>query len=576
MVSTLAEKESMLDVLSSVDSESLVEIKRLKTIIRANSEEISQLNDKIGALNRAVTTSHNRIERCENQRKDEKEKYQKQINEVENAYQDAKARLYGCEKLATIHDKECTRLLNDIESKSEQIHSLTQKVQSLEANQEELYSNTNELEGCLATQRDIISTLEEELLEKSNEISAFEEDEEATHFGDIEELKERVKNLEGQLEDRETELELLLDDNKDISGKLAEAEFKLDASEEEVQLLCESIEEKEREINQFHEAIERVKVEKAEAVSLLSDMQSRVRQQDQELSKSPLHYLHDTDDGISLGISRPSLSPTASEIIHKHSELLNDLVKMKSAIHDAMSPSKYLDESSSSNDGSISIVKLLQQELDEKNLLLCKMGQQVDSLMHAIKKAKTALSEKEGSVQELTFSLQQLEVGRADLKKKLKNRKAYIKQLEDALSHEVKHRRDMENNLSSAQKEKKALAVEYQSKTEELESAQKEIKKKEHAVAEQMNVARNLAKQLHTTKQKIYALKHHLQQEGLLKDFDGNIPTDGNLPPIPYHSPSRKNSVSNQGQHHIPDINATMSNDSLNWSVSDDDEASSS
>ena len=574
MVSTLAEKETILDGLSSADSKSLVEINRFKTIIKAKTKEIIQLNDKIGALNRAVTTSHNRIERCENQRNDEKEKYQEQVNEVENAYQDAKARLYGCEKLATIHDKECTRLLNDIESKSEQIHSLTQKVESLEANQEELYSNTNELEGCLATQRDIISTLEEELLEKSNEISAFEEDEEATHFGDIEELKECVKNLEGQLEDRETELELLLDNNKDISGKLAEAKFKLDASEEEVQLLCESIEEKERVINQFYEAIERVKVEKAEAVSLLSDMQIRGQQQDQDHSKSPLHYLHDADDGISLGISRPSLSPTASEIIHKHSELLNDLVKMKSAIHDAMSPSKSLNDSSSSIDGSISIVKLLQQELDEKNLLLCNMGQQVDYLMHDIKDAKTALSGKEDSVQELTISLQQLEGGQADLKKKLKSRKAYIKQLEDALSHEVKHRRDMENTLSSAQKEKKALAVEYQSKTEELESAQKEIKKKDHAVAEQMNVARNLAKQLQTTKQKIYALKHHLQQEGLLKDFDGNSPPNpekNDLPPIPYHSPSRK---SNQSQHYIPDINATMSNNSLNWSVSDDDEAS--
>ena len=205
---------------------------------------------------------------------------------IDDACQDAKARLYGCEKLATIHDKECTtgRLLNDIESKSEHIHSMTQKIESLEANQEELYSHTKKLEGCLATQRDIISTLEEE---KSNEISAFEEDEEASRFGDIEELKEREKNLEGQLEDRETELEILRDDNKDISGKLAEAEFKLDASEEEIQLLCESIEEKEREVNQFHEAIERVKVEKVKAISLLSDMQRRVRQQDQSIKNNP-------------------------------------------------------------------------------------------------------------------------------------------------------------------------------------------------------------------------------------------------------------------------------------------------
>ena len=545
------------------------ESNRLAALTEVKLKEVKRLEEKVSALNRAVTTSHKKIDRCEKQSTAEKEKYRDQIDALENNYQDAKARLFGCEKLAIIHDEECTRLLNDIESKSEQIHSLKQKVENLESHQDDLYSKANELEGALATQKDIISTLEEELLENS-ELSTFEEDRDNQDYGDCNRLKERVRSLDLQLEDRETELEILLNENKGISCKLAEADFKLEASEEEVQLLCESIEEKEREINHLHEAIEQVSQEKTDAISLLSDVQERVHQQQEcASSKSPLCNLHaNYDDEGSLGISRPSLSPTASEIIHKHSELLDDLVKMKSAIHEAMSPSKSVDDELSSSDRSISAVRLLQQELAEKNSVLSRMSNQVDSLMYDINQAKAALSDKDSSVQELKTSLIELEDGKAELKKKLKSRKAYIKQLEDALSHEVRHRRDMENTLSSTQQEKKALAVDYQSKTKELESAQKEIKEKEDAVAEQMNVARNLAKQLHTTKGKICALKQHLQQEGLLKN--DILPP---VAPIPYQSPLIRHSVSNKAQHHhhIPQINATMSNDSINWSISDED-----
>jgi chromosome segregation ATPase len=545
------------------------ESNRLAALTEVKLKEVKRLEEKVSALNRAVTTSHKKIDRCEKQSTAEKEKYRDQIDALENNYQDAKARLFGCEKLAIIHDEECTRLLNDIESKSEQIHSLKQKVENLESHQDDLYSKANELEGALATQKDIISTLEEELLENS-ELSTFEEDRDNQDYGDCNRLKERVRSLDLQLEDRETELEILLNENKGISCKLAEADFKLEASEEEVQLLCESIEEKEREINHLHEAIEQVSQEKTDAISLLSDVQERVHQQQEcASSKSPLCNLHaNYDDEGSLGISRPSLSPTASEIIHKHSELLDDLVKMKSAIHEAMSPSKSVDDELSSSDRSISAVRLLQQELAEKNSVLSRMSNQVDSLMYDINQAKAALSDKDSSVQELKISLIELEGGKAELKKKLKSRKAYIKQLEDALSHEVRHRRDMENTLSSTQQEKKALAVDYQSKTKELESAQKEIKEKEDAVAEQMNVARNLAKQLHTTKGKICALKQHLQQEGLLKN--DILPP---VAPIPYQSPLIRHSVSNKAQHHhhIPQINATMSNDSINWSISDED-----
>ena len=51
----------------------------------------------------------------------------------------------------------------------------------------------------------------------------------------------------------------------------------------------------------------------------------------------------------------------------------------KSAIHEqAISPSKSFDDELSSGDGSNSAVKLLQQELEEKNRLLRNMNYKVD------------------------------------------------------------------------------------------------------------------------------------------------------------------------------------------------------
>eukprot|EP00554_Chaetoceros_debilis_P012943 CAMPEP_0194117642 /NCGR_PEP_ID=MMETSP0150-20130528/32199_1 /TAXON_ID=122233 /ORGANISM="Chaetoceros debilis, Strain MM31A-1" /LENGTH=130 /DNA_ID=CAMNT_0038808755 /DNA_START=33 /DNA_END=422 /DNA_ORIENTATION=+ len=117
-----------------------------------------------------------------------------------------------------------------------------------------------------------------------------------------------------------------------------------------------------------------------------------------------------------------------------------------------------------------------------------------------------------------------------ELKKKLSSRKAYVGQLEEALSHEVKHRREIESLLTTAQRDKKSLASDYDSKINELASAQEEIEMKSHAVQEQRNVARQLAKQLHTTKQKIFALKSHLQSEGLLKKEGSSVARKNRVP----------------------------------------------
>ena len=68
-----------------------------------------------------------------------------------------------------------------------------------------------------------------------------------------------------------------------------------------------------------------------------------------------------------------------------------------------------------------------------------KMENQVDSLMDDISLAKSALNDKELTILDLTATIENFVEQKVDLKK-LKTRKTIL-QLEDALSHEVKHRR---------------------------------------------------------------------------------------------------------------------------------------
>jgi chromosome segregation ATPase len=211
-------------------------------------------------------------------------------------------------------------------------------------------------------------------------------------------------------------------------------------------------------------------------------------------------------------MSPSKLSPSTTEIVTKHSELLQDLVKMKSMIHDAITPiQKVRDESILSEKGDDAAVSLLQEELHEKNKVLSLMEEQVDYLFRDISMAKQALSEKDNY-------LSILEKDKDDLISQLKNMQLYIKQVEQSLCTELKRRRKIENEYRLIRKENKSLLTEYRSKSEALREAKKELAKKSRDVTEQVDVARQLANQLQTTKNKIVALKAHLKREGLLQD----------------------------------------------------------
>jgi len=229
-----------------------------------------------------------------------------------------------------------------------------------------------------------------------------------------------------------------------------------------------------------------------------------------EALPSPEFSLPDLSDTF---LSPAKSSPTATEIVTKHSELLQDLVKMKSIIRDAITPVKdeQKQELSQFDTDQGTYVSLLHKELDDKNKVLSFMEQQVDSLLQDISTAKKALSEKDDFVAVL-------EKERYDLIVQMKNMQLYLKQVEQSLCTELKRRRKLEQDVKLAKRENKSLLMEYQSKSQALGEAKKALTKKSRDVDEQVDVARQLAHQLQTTKNKIIALKAHLKKEGLLQD----------------------------------------------------------
>jgi len=325
----------------------------------AKALEISQLKIQIDSLDDSLESSKKRVETYELQIVEQKEESEEKINDIEHAYQDTKARLFGAERLAVIHDKECTRLLNDIEDKSKQIGSLTDVVERLEIEQGEAKLKMNELQGSVSTQKEMIVALEDELRDRSGELQDIGSNN--MHLAsNIEDLHEQIRSLELKLEDNETEMEILACESKDNLDTVTELQEKLDSSEEEVQLLCESIEEKEGEIDVLNEKLHKIEEEKEESLCLLAELKDRAGFKD----ATNLDFVND-DDGISLGLSRTSMSPTASDIVQKHSELLDDLDKMKTAILLAISPTKKSEQEKtlSKDEDDSSIVTMLKEEV---------------------------------------------------------------------------------------------------------------------------------------------------------------------------------------------------------------------
>ena len=431
--------EEEIETLKTVQQDKTA-IERKLEIERVHSEH---LNAQIEELQFNLSNARTRADLTES--------LEDQITALQDANQEKDTRLSGADRLVKIHDKECTRLLNDIESKTEEIESMKFKISDLETSNVEKESKINE-------QTTAIESLES-LLVKNEQT--------------MKETSEQTIELNTQRIDLQKRIDSLSTDVKDKEEKLCSLQNELKIASEN------------------------------------SSKYTLPKESNIEANRNKVTF--STPD-----MSDPSTtSPSATEIETKHSELVRDLVKMKSIIRDAITPVKRPtqsnDQSSSPSEGIESLVDYFQQELHEKNKVLTFMEEQVDILMRDIEIANQSLTEKNDYISIL-------ENEKTNLSFQLNNMQKYVKQIEQSLCTELKRRRKLDSELKSLKIEKKSILVDCHSKSEALGEAKKALARKSRDVVEQVDVARQLAHQLQSTKNKIVALKAHLKREGLLQD----------------------------------------------------------
>lgn len=212
-----------------------------------------------------------------------------------------------------IHDKECVRLLNDIESKGEEINSLKLTDCELEAMKKESELTTNQLrsdiisiESSLQTNEVAMRSREESFAQTAKE---KEELQARLHYLTID-LKEHKKNI--------TELENNLRRHKIFlftsNLDLVRIRYELSACKEALSL-------------------------KEEMILQLASCTTTRDEFSEEVDSSCMNFLPNFSLLNEMD-SSSNFSPSINNIFTKQSELLHDLVKMKSIIHDAITPIK--------------------------------------------------------------------------------------------------------------------------------------------------------------------------------------------------------------------------------------------
>ena len=495
---TLRQQASMFETLENENTILFQDNQQLIVDLDACNDSLLQAQTDLHQTRLNLTTQkdkynaqHDKVESLENELKGVKAESEETINAItvdkeemmnkysalENSCQEAQNRLSGAARIATIHDKECVKLLNDIETKREEINLLASKVIELE-------TDKNELESTSQKQRHNLTSLES-LLQSNVDLLRDSQESFRKATKEKEDLQSRFDSLSNEMNIRKKSIMKLEKELNELTQEKSISDIEA--------------------IRTQHESISSANNED-------ESHQDPVNKTNQKLDSTCI--TSSTNFSVLKNLSSPSMfSPSTSDIVTKHSDLLDDLVKMKTIIRDAITPVKQdrINLSKEEEDGSDNALSLLETELQEKNNVLSMMEEQIDYLLRDISMARKALSEKDDS---LTI----LEKEKHDLIVQMKNMQTYLKQVEQSLCTELKRRRKLEHELKAVKQEYKGLDFEYESKCAALGETKRALAKKTRDVDEREDVARQLAHQLQTTKSKIINLKTHLKLEGLLQE----------------------------------------------------------
>ena len=485
--------------------QSTLDFKETTAKLQIETSKSQSKSERIKELENTLSETESEVKSLSNSLAMQKKEFQDNNDALTDECEHTKARLHSVERLIQVHDKECARLLNDIESKEEEITTLHQTISDLEATKIDLTSKVEvqkeeilSLNDAFQNNEVLLTNARETLTTKGKEIDSLQ--------SQLDLVTEKVQKSEASI--------------VQVEGKLNEANELLSAKELELQTVKDELTCCTEALSKNEDTIQNLKRNLSEKTECeINDIVNKIQSPCVSSSGSLESQLNH--------------SPSASSLVNKHSELLNDLVKMKSIIQDVITPMK--DSSAHFTDKeNHETMSSLQEELEEKNKVLSLMDGQIDDLLRDISDAEKALIEKDASIT-------MLEKENNDLLININNLQINIKKVERALSLELRRRSKIENEFKLLKKENKTLANECETKAAALGQANHALEKKSRDVDDRENVARQLAHQLQSTKHKIIALKSHLKREGLLQ----NSPPNSRRYQYPRHTASQEYEGSN-------------------------------
>jgi len=231
----------------------------------------------------------------------------------------------------------------------------------------------------------------------------------------------------------------------------------------------------------------------------------------------------------------PLLSPSfTTGIVSKHANMLDELKLLKATINQAVvaSPDEASESVGNIEDDAQTSTSTAHHANTHAQSLLATTEKAMETLVADLSSAKSALSEKEGLLQDVADAVDEIETEREELQHKVDTMQCYTQRVEETLTRELQWRKKAEAELKALRRKANGMNARSESREEEIKRT----------------VAVEVASQLETTRQKLHLLKDYLREGGIVSADEG-----------PQFSPTLSSTSAGGGE-------------SFNWDISNDGE----
>lgn len=491
---------------SEAQCESLkIELSALKLDLSSKTHEVDQSVKDIAHLRASIITLRSSKAEIEGLLSKEKGEKNGLTNQVKALQIDLSEKIGELER-AKAYNQELRAKSSDIDAKDKEIESKELIITELENKISSLDQTISDLESAYGSSAAACKATEARL----EESKANAADLEKTNSRLSSDLASKALKLQG--------VENMLEAQKDA---LREAREKAECAENDQKATSKDLDYLRSFVMEegHFDAIEGMSQATQNTVHRVKELKEKARQLALSTQKTmPMTGMNDKlpkDEGSTpKAFTTLLISPSLTTgIKSKHVRMLQDLKDMRKAISLAVSPH-------------LGTPQLPQESDSDNDKLLCSVEKQVGTLVEDLMTTKDELDEKEHVLRDAVQSVGDLENDRDEYKQKLETMEYYTERMEKKLTKELKWRQRAEKELQELRRKVKfGLSDEKQKKEDRFKRA----------------AAKEVALQLEATREKLYLLKSHLREGGLVESEPEEC-IEGTEPLLGPRSPSTNNS----------------------------------